>query len=75
MIDGVIVAGGIRIWNEFRFSCVSCGRAFRFVERLPEREPKDASVAYETLNDLGKVPLAQTLVLRKKRKVNGNSDK
>jgi RNase P subunit RPR2 len=75
MVDGVVVAGNIRIWNEFQFSCVNCGRAYRFWERLPERPPKDVSVAYETLNDLGKEPLPQTLVLRKKRKVNGRGDK
>ncbi len=75
VVDGVVVAGNIRIWNEFQFSCVSCGRAFRFVERLPERAPKDQSVAYRTLNDLGKEPLPQTLALRKKRNVSGKGDK
>jgi hypothetical protein len=75
MIDGVIVAGGIRIWNEFRFSCANCGRSYRFFERLPERTPQDKKVALETLNDLGKEPLPQTLVLRERRKVKGKGDK
>lgn len=63
---GVLVIGGVILWNEAQYSCARCGTAYRYQERDPEGVSNRSLSAvsgvvgesrqrlvYATLNSLG----------------------
>jgi hypothetical protein len=78
--DGIFIVGGaIRIWNETRYSCVSCGRTYFYTEKLIDEDgesrqsstigvpPDRKQSVLEMLNELGK-DYSSAWIEQKKRK-------
>jgi phage FluMu protein Com len=66
--DGVLRAGGIHIWNEARFSCAACGKVYCYGEKVAERLPKDETVTYDTLHELGRDFQRESIERRERRR-------
>lgn len=67
--DGVLIAGGIHIWNEARFSCVACGRVYQYAEDVAERLPNDAEVVSELRHGLGFEFKPESIARRARRRL------
>lgn len=64
---GLLVVGGVVLWNEALYSCASCGAVYQYTERTPEGESyrgvtsatagvegeSQRRLIYATLNALG----------------------
>lgn len=53
IVDGALVAGGIKLFNEARYFCNTCSKPYYYRELLPRQDKKFPAEVYEVLNSLG----------------------
>jgi RNase P subunit RPR2 len=66
--DGVLTVGGIHIWNEARFSCVGCGKVYRYGEEVADRASADESVTLDVMHGLGRDFKPESIVRRERER-------
>jgi hypothetical protein len=73
LIDGVLVAGGIRLYGQgangqLKYFCASCGRGYTFRESPPPKDEAMPETTYKIVNELGKDYSESWLYKRERQK-------
>jgi len=54
LVEGVLVASGIKIYNELKYFCATCGTPYYWREAPPPKRAELSPASYEVLHGLGR---------------------